>query len=52
MQENSIFDYTTDYNLDKEMLMMLRHLTTAEKVQNEDNLSGKSRQALQNKKIS
>lgn len=32
MQDNSIFDYTTDYNSEKEMLMMLRHLTTSEKV--------------------
>jgi hypothetical protein len=51
MQQKVIFDYTTNWSLEKENLILLRHLMSVERVQSEEMLSSSGRQGLTIKKI-
>lgn len=51
MQQKVIVDYTTNWSLEKENLILLRHLMSVERVQSEEMLSSSGRQGLTIKKI-
>ena len=42
MKDNTMLDYTTGWNLEKEYLILMRHIMSAEQVYVEEKLSRKS----------
>ena len=51
MKDNTMLDYTTGWNLEKEYLILMRHIMSAEQIYVEEKLSRKSAQVLIIKKV-
>lgn len=51
MKNNSVIDYTTNWSVEKEQILMLRHAMQAEQNFMEEKLSLKARQSLAIKRI-
>ena len=51
LQDNVIFDWTTDWNFNKEVTLLIQILITLENVNSEHELSEKSKQAIVIKRV-